>query len=114
MNAFGKWSKNRLNNKPTHLKVGHLFETLIYFNNPYGFFLKKATRFNLETEWKNTFPRLRELDRVSYSFYFYFYFCFCFTYLEVTFSNQDELFKKARSEILDDVVNLAQIKSKEW
>ena len=52
-------------------------------------FFSKATRFNLETEWKNTYPKQRELDR-------------------------DELFEKARSEILDDVVSLAQIKSKEW
>ncbi|XP_077998665.1 dynamin-like GTPase OPA1, mitochondrial isoform X2 [Glandiceps talaboti] len=49
----------------------------------------KATRFNLETEWKNNFPRMRELDR-------------------------DELFEKAKGELLDDVMRLGEISPKQW
>lgn len=70
----------------------------------------KAKRFNLETEWKNSFPKIREQDRVrsiDCFFFFLFNIHFCFSF-------QDELFEKARGEILDEVVTLSQIPSRQW
>ncbi|XP_045781148.1 dynamin-like 120 kDa protein, mitochondrial isoform X1 [Maniola jurtina] len=49
----------------------------------------KAMRFNLETEWKNTFPRQRELDR-------------------------DELFERARAELLDQSAELSAVPAAAW
>lgn len=66
----------------------------------------KATRFNLETEWKNSFPKIREQDRVCFSIFQFLSF--------INLYIKDELFEKARGEILDEVVNLSQVPSRQW
>lgn len=49
----------------------------------------KATRFNLEAEQKNNYPRLQELER-------------------------KKLFEKTKHEILNEVISLSHITPKHW
>ncbi|KAH9392594.1 Dynamin-like 120 kDa protein, mitochondrial [Tyrophagus putrescentiae] len=51
--------------------------------------LYKARKFNLETEWKNTFTNYRELDR-------------------------DELFEIGKNQILDQIIKLGHLSSDHW
>ncbi|XP_065842298.1 dynamin-like GTPase OPA1, mitochondrial [Oscarella lobularis] len=49
----------------------------------------KSTRYDLESEWKNVYPKQRELDR-------------------------NELFEKGRDEMLDQVASLLRVMPQEW
>lgn len=125
LDASGRWSGNPWSSKLMPSKVGlflHHVSLLIIIcsqlilHMSICYFRNTATRFNLETEWKNTYPRVRELDRVStwiwkhphgdaHSAFAHLILFSCF---------QEELFEKARGEILDDIINLSQVTSHQW
>lgn len=85
----------------------------------------KATRFNLETEWKNNFPRyiissfVGSLARVKIRLLEFRLknhtvvplLCISYRLREL---DRDELFEKARGEILDEIVNLSQVSPRHW
>ncbi|KAG9343490.1 hypothetical protein JZ751_013656, partial [Albula glossodonta] len=92
----------------------------------------RASRFNLETEWKNNYPRLRELDRVRTSTLAVggwgpglgldcvrmglgetgrVRFQMGHNYIS---EERNELFEKAKNEILDEVITLSQVTPKHW
>ncbi|KAJ8022051.1 hypothetical protein HOLleu_39430 [Holothuria leucospilota] len=85
----GTFKPNQMNTQNLSFAVSDCFWKMVRESVEQQADIYKASRFNLETEWKNNFSRIRELDR-------------------------DELFERAKGEILDEVLCLSEITPKHW
>ncbi|PIK61030.1 hypothetical protein BSL78_02023, partial [Apostichopus japonicus] len=85
----GTFKPNQMNTQNLSFAVSDCFWKMVRESVEQQSDIYRASRFNLETEWKNNFSRIRELDR-------------------------DELFERAKGEILDEVLCLSEITAKHW
>lgn len=66
VNSEGILNASQCTTQSLSLAVSDCFWNMVKSSVEQQADLYKARKFNLETEWKNTFAKFRELDRVSF------------------------------------------------